>query len=133
MCTGRVDASFVLDALKGGTDGVLVCGCHPGDCHYINGNCKAAGRFRLLKRMLVQMGIEPERIRLEWISASESEKYARVVDQATEQIRALGPLHWPSLEEEARQVSPEGDAEKESKADEQVETGTLLGCELRRL
>jgi F420-non-reducing hydrogenase iron-sulfur subunit len=94
MCSGRVDPSFVLAAFAKGFDGVLVCGCHPGDCHYINGNCKALARMQLLKRMVQRFGIEPERLRLEWVSASEAERYARLVTEVTEQVRALGPLSW---------------------------------------
>ncbi|TLM77136.1 MAG: hydrogenase iron-sulfur subunit [Actinobacteria bacterium] len=92
MCTGRVDPTFVLDAFARGFDGVLVCGCHPGDCHYLNGNCKAMGRFPLLKRMVEQLGIDPGRLRLEWVSASESAKYADLVAEMTEQVRTLGPI-----------------------------------------
>lgn len=101
MCTGRVDPSFILEAFTKGMDGVLVCGCHPGDCHYINGNCKAKGRFELLKRMAADLGIEAERMRLEWVSASESARYAELVREVTEQVRALGPLGIGSCEEVA--------------------------------
>ncbi len=101
MCSGRVDPTFILQAFAGGMDGVLICGCHPGDCHYINGNCKTMGRFPLLKRLLVQFGLEPDRIRLEWVSASEGERYAKIVAEMTEQVRALGPLGWPSVDVEA--------------------------------
>lgn len=97
MCSGRVDPAFVLDALAEGMDGVLVCGCHPGDCHYVSGNCRAAARFAVLKRMLVGMGVEPERVRLEWVSASEGRRYADLVAEMTEQVRALGPLDFPTL------------------------------------
>jgi F420-non-reducing hydrogenase iron-sulfur subunit len=93
MCSGRVDPTFVLEAFADGADGVLICGCHPGDCHYINGNCKAVGRFTVLKQMAAQLGIEPERLRLEWVSASESARYADLVSEMTEQVRALGPYH----------------------------------------
>lgn len=94
MCSGRVDPSFVVKALREGADGVLIAGCHPGDCHYINGNMKTAARFPLLKRMLAQFGIEDERVRLEWVSASEGDKFAEVVSDMTEKIRKLGPLKW---------------------------------------
>jgi F420-non-reducing hydrogenase iron-sulfur subunit len=100
MCSGRVDPAFVLEAFAGGMDGVLVCGCHPGDCHYVNGNCKTMGRVPLLQRILADLGVEPERFRLEWVSASEGARYAAIVDKMTEQIRALGPLRWPSLTED---------------------------------
>jgi len=92
MCSGRVDMSFILEALKDGADGVLVAGCHlPSDCHYISGNFKALRRIKLLKKVLEQFGIEPERVRLEWISASEGDKFAAVVKDMVEQIKKLGP------------------------------------------
>ena len=93
MCSGRVDPQFVLRAFEKGADGVLVCGCHPGDCHYAEGNYKAARRIPLLKKMLSQMGIEEGRLRLEWVSASEGERFATVVKDMTEQVRKLGPFH----------------------------------------
>ncbi len=98
MCTGRVDPALVMHALTSGADGVLICGCHPGDCHYINGNCKALGRFTLLKRMLVDLGLEPDRLRLEWVGATESARFSEVINEMTEQVRAIGPLRWPSIE-----------------------------------
>jgi F420-non-reducing hydrogenase iron-sulfur subunit len=92
MCSGRVDPSFILEALKDGADGVLVAGCHlPSDCHYISGNFKALRRIKLLKRVLEQFGIEPERVRLDWISASEGDKFATVVKDMVEQMKKLGP------------------------------------------
>jgi len=92
MCSGRVDPSFILEALRDGADGVLVAGCHPpSDCHYINGNFKALRRIMLLKKVLEQFGIESERLRLEWISASEGDKFAAVVKDMVEQIKKLGP------------------------------------------
>lgn len=95
MCSGRIDPQFVLSAFAQGADGVLIGGCHPGDCHYIEGNYKMLRRFHLLQRMLSDMGIEKERIRLEWISASEGDRVKKVVNEMTEQIKALGPLHLP--------------------------------------
>jgi F420-non-reducing hydrogenase iron-sulfur subunit len=92
MCSGRVDPTLVLRAFQLGADGVLVAGCHPGDCHYQEGNYKAMRRVLLLKRVLRQFGIDERRLRLEWISASEGEKFARVANEFTEQVRALGPL-----------------------------------------
>jgi F420-non-reducing hydrogenase iron-sulfur subunit len=92
MCSGRIDPQFVLDAFRQGADGVLLGGCHPGDCHYQEGNYKALRRYYLLRQMLEQFGIEKDRLRLEWISASEGEKVKRVIDEMTEQIRKLGPL-----------------------------------------
>lgn len=93
MCSGRVDPELVIKAFELGADGVLIGGCHPGDCHYQNGNHKTLRRYIMLKKMLPQFGIEPERLRLEWISASEGEKVKRVCDEFTEEIRRLGPLH----------------------------------------
>lgn len=92
MCSGRIEPTFIIKALYEGADGVLIAGCHPGDCHYQEGNYKALRRFRLLKRILPDYGIEGERIRLEWVAASEGERFAEIVDEFTEQIRALGPL-----------------------------------------
>ena len=93
MCSGRVDPQFVLTAFEKGADGVLLCGCHPRDCHYSAGNYKTLRRYTLLKKMLSQMGFEEGRLRLEWISASEAEKFRRVVEDMTEQVRKLGPLN----------------------------------------
>ena len=93
MCSGRVDPQFVLEALGNGIDGVLIAGCHPpADCHYVNGNYKAFRRYKLLKRLLKDMGIEEERVRLEWISASEADKWVEVVNQMVEDIKKLGPI-----------------------------------------
>jgi len=93
-CSGRVDPTLVLKALASGADGVLIAGCHPGDCHYTNGNVKALRRFKLLQRLLDQFGIERQRVRLEWVSASEGDRYAKVVRGMTEDVRSLGPLNW---------------------------------------
>jgi len=94
MCSGRVEPTFVLKAFREGADGVLVCGCHPGDCHYIEGNVKALRRAILLRRLLADYGIEPQRFRLEWVSASEGERWAQIVREMTEELRSLGPLNW---------------------------------------
>ena len=91
MCTGRIDPTFILKAFLNGIDGVLVGGCHPGDCHYQSGNYKAQRRIILTKRLMEQFGIEPERLKLEWISASEGAHFAEVVNAFTEQIQSLGP------------------------------------------
>jgi F420-non-reducing hydrogenase iron-sulfur subunit len=91
MCSARVDPTFVLKAFEQGADGVLICGCHPGDCHYTEGNYKTMRRYPLLRRLLVAYGIEPERVRLEWVSASEGHRFAEVVNDMTEKLRALGP------------------------------------------
>jgi F420-non-reducing hydrogenase iron-sulfur subunit len=92
MCSGRVEPSFILKALELGADGVLVLGCHPGDCHYSEGNYKTARRMQLLKKMLNQMGIEEERVRLDWVSASEGDRFVSIVNDMTEKVRALGPF-----------------------------------------
>lgn len=91
MCSGRIDPTFVLKAFRSGADGVLLCGCHPGDCHYQEGNYKCLRRYHLLKRYIKQMGIEPERLKLEWISASEGKQYAELVNSFTQTITELGP------------------------------------------
>ena len=101
MCSGRVDPQLVLWAFRNGADGVLIGGCHPGDCHYQEGNYKALRRTRLLRKMLPQFGIEPERLRLECISASEGERLRDVMNEFTEQIRRLGPLRAEPAKREA--------------------------------
>ena len=102
MCSARVDPTFVLKALAEGADGVLICGCHPGDCHYVEGNYKAMRRFAALKRVLRSQGIEEERVRLEWVSASEGARFAEIVNDMTEQTRKLGPSRVrPQLEADA--------------------------------
>lgn len=92
MCSGRIDPQFVLGAFERGADGVLIAGCHPGDCHYQEGNYKALRRHLLLKKMLAQLGMEKARLRLEWISASEGNKFARIADEFTEEVKKLGRL-----------------------------------------
>ena len=99
MCSGRVDPVLVMKALSSGADGVLIAGCHPGDCHYTSGNVKTIRRFKLLQKMLDQFGVERDRVRLEWVSASEGERYARVVENMTETLRTLGPLNWNGSKE----------------------------------
>lgn len=94
MCSGRVDPQFILKALKAGADGVMVAGCHPGECHYVEGNIKTLRRFKLLKHLLRQLGVEEERVQLVWASASEGIILAKAIDQMTEQLRELGPLRW---------------------------------------
>jgi F420-non-reducing hydrogenase iron-sulfur subunit len=95
MCSGRVDPQFVLEAFARGADGVLIGGCHPGDCHYVEGNYKALRRAHMLRRVLHDMGIEDPRFRLEWISASEGEKVRAVVNDMVQQLIPLGPLNLP--------------------------------------
>lgn len=94
MCSGRLDPTFALKALAGGADAVLVTGCHPGECHYLEQNYKAMRRFRLLQRTLAQLGVEPGRVRLVWASAAEGVRLAHEIERMVEEIRALGPLDW---------------------------------------
>ena len=94
MCSGRLDPTFVFKAFAGGADAVLVSGCHPGDCHYVNQNYKAMRRFHLMKRVLVQMGIEPGRLKLLWASAAEGQIFANEINKFVEEVRELGPLNW---------------------------------------
>ncbi len=114
MCSGRVDPQFVLEALAHGADGVLIGGCHPGDCHYQSGNYKALRRFRLLKRMLLALGLEEERVRLEWISAAEADKLRDVINEMVAQVKALGPAHLETPPEDwAIGLEEEAEAEAE--------------------
>ncbi|PIV70420.1 MAG: methyl-viologen-reducing hydrogenase subunit delta [Euryarchaeota archaeon CG01_land_8_20_14_3_00_38_12] len=91
MCSGRVDPVFILEALKKGADGILVAGCHPGDCHYQSGNYKTNRRIKLLKKFLEEMGIEPNRVRFEYISASEGKKFALIVTEFVNELKKMGP------------------------------------------
>ena len=100
MCSGRVDPELILEAFANGVDGVMVAGCHPGDCHYISGNMKALRRSFLLERLLTELGVEKGRFRLEWIAASESPRYAEVINQMSEDIRRLGPFAAPEDKEQ---------------------------------
>ena len=92
MCTGRVNPLFVIQALSQGADGVLISGCHPGECHYLRGNFLARRRFTLMKNLLEFIGIEAKRVRMSWVSASEGKKFADVISEVTEDIKKLGPL-----------------------------------------
>jgi len=109
-CSGRVNPMFILRALQQGVDGVLVSGCHPGDCHYMTGNYFARRRFLVLKRLLEFAGIEDGRVQFSWVSASEGQKFADVVSDVTERIRTLGPstrfvkTKWELPQEVARQL-----------------------------
>lgn len=91
MCSARVRPEFVITALSKGLDGVLVLGCHPGDCHYSEGNYFTRRRGLLLQKLLQYVGIEPERFQVRWVSASEGAKFAETIGQVTDQIKALGP------------------------------------------
>lgn len=92
LCSGRTDAQFIIEAFKEGADGVMILGCHPGDCHYKEGNLHVLKRYTMLKRMLEQFGIEQDRLSLDWISAGERDKFVEVVSQMVEKLRQLGPL-----------------------------------------
>ena len=91
-CSGRVSPELILRTFRDGADGVIVMGCHPGECHYTSGNHRTAKRIPVLQRLLGYAGIEPERLRLEWVSASEAERFAQTVREFTETVRSLGPL-----------------------------------------
>lgn len=92
MCSGRIDPQFILKAFKEGADGVLILGCHPGDCHYKEGNYKALRRYKMLKKLITQFGIEEERLRLDWVSAAEGDKFVNVINEFTQTIKNLGPF-----------------------------------------
>ena len=93
-CTGRLNPKFVLAAFRHGADGVWISGCHPGDCHYLEGNYYARRRFALLKSLLEYMGIEPERIHFSWVSSAEAGKFVEVVTEVTETVKKVGPLKY---------------------------------------
>jgi len=99
MCSGRVSPEIVLRAFRAGADGVLVLGCHIGDCHYIDGNHRTAKRMPLVRNLLSYVGVEPARLRLDWVSSAEAPKFARVTEEFVETIRALGPLE-PEMREQ---------------------------------
>jgi F420-non-reducing hydrogenase iron-sulfur subunit len=90
-CSGRVDPLFILKGLQSGYDGILVSGCHPGDCHYISGNFVARRRFAVLRPILEFVGIEPDRVQFSWVSAGEGERFAQIVTKITEDIKKIGP------------------------------------------
>lgn len=100
MCSGRIDPLFVVKAFENGADGVLVSGCHPGDCHYATGNYFAERRFMTMRRLLDFFGIDERRLKLTWVSASEGARFAEIVTAMTEEIRALGPLNLRQVERE---------------------------------
>jgi F420-non-reducing hydrogenase iron-sulfur subunit len=117
MCSGRVDPAFVLQALAQGADGVLIAGCHPGECHYVNQNYKTMRRFIMLKHLLRKLGLEEERFRLVWASAAEGQQLAEAIDEMVDDLRLLGPLHWPENWREA----PEREEALESIVKERAE------------
>ena len=90
-CSGRINPLYIFKALQKGVDGVLVSGCHPGDCHYISGNLVARRKFALLKNFLVYLGVEPQRVQFSWVSASEGGRFAQLVEKVTDEVRKLGP------------------------------------------
>ncbi|UCB47601.1 MAG: hydrogenase iron-sulfur subunit [Deltaproteobacteria bacterium] len=92
LCSGRMDPHFILEAFKEGADGIMILGCHLGECHYKEGNFQALKRTALLKKILPQFGIEEQRVRLDWISTSEHEKFAKIVSEIVEKVRELGPM-----------------------------------------
>ncbi len=94
MCSGRVDPSFVLKALSMGADGVMIAGCHPGECHYLEQNYKAMRRFNMLQHTLKAMGVEEKRVQLVWASAAEGQQLAEAIDQLVADVKDLGPLGW---------------------------------------
>jgi F420-non-reducing hydrogenase iron-sulfur subunit len=106
MCSGRMDPMFVMKALAEGADGVLVTGCHPGDCHYVEQNYKTLRRFDLLKRTLKDLGIEEGRVKLVWTSASEGLLLAEEIDKIVAEVRALGPLNWKQFAWQPEVVAP---------------------------
>jgi F420-non-reducing hydrogenase iron-sulfur subunit len=105
MCSGRLDPMFVMKAFANGADGVLITGCHPGDCHYVEQNYKALRRFLLLRRVLTQMGVEPGRLKLVWASAGEGNRLAEEITRFIDEVRALGPLNWPDWKQGNGSVS----------------------------
>lgn len=107
MCSGRLDPTFVFKALANGADGVLITGCHPGECHYIEQNYKALRRFILMRRTLQGLGLEAGRVKLVWASAAEGVKLAGEITQFVEEIRSLGPLHWGKSDDSPRTVDRE--------------------------
>jgi len=93
MCSGAIEPFYILEAFQKGADGVFIGGCHPGDCHYIGGNYKTRRKVGLTKRVLSQLGLEPQRLRLEWVSAAEGQRFAQLITDFTEELKKLGPNH----------------------------------------
>jgi F420-non-reducing hydrogenase iron-sulfur subunit len=104
MCSGRVDPQFVLKAFAEGADGVMITGCHPGDCHYLEQNYKTMRRYLLLRRTLAQMGVEPQRLKLVWASASEGAIFADSITQMVQDVKVLGPLNWPKWDKDGSEI-----------------------------
>ena len=116
MCSGRVDPTFVLKALALGADGVMIAGCHPGECHYLEQNYKAMRRFTMLKHSLRALGLEEDRVRLQWASAAEGVQLAEAINEMVDQVRALGPLNWPGYWSEDVDAAIERIAEEHAEA-----------------
>jgi F420-non-reducing hydrogenase iron-sulfur subunit len=116
MCSGRVDPTFVLKALALGADGVMIAGCHPGECHYLEQNYKAMRRFSMLKHSLRAFGLEEDRVRLQWASAAEGVQLAEAINEMVDQVRALGPLNWPGNWSEDVDAAIERIAEEHTEA-----------------
>ena len=93
-CSGRINPLYIIKALQNGVDGVLVSGCHPGDCHYISGNLLARRKFAIMKKYLDYLGIEPERVQFSWVSAAEGGRFAKIIEKVTDDIRKIGPLNY---------------------------------------
>jgi len=104
LCSARVDPEWILHAFRKGADGVMVLGCHPGDCHYIGGNYRTRRRMALVRMLLTQFGLNKDRFQLEWVSAAEAEKFARVVNNFVERIKELGPSPYGKLERRERKA-----------------------------
>ena len=124
FCSGMVDPSYVIKAFESGADGVLVAGCFPGDCHYISGNIKAMRRAPLLSRLLIELGVEKERFRLEWIAASDSVPYALIMNEMCDNIRKLGPYQRPKK----GKMQDSGGAGNQEEILVQAETGGACAC-----
>lgn len=134
MCSGRVDPVFLPEALSKGADGVMVLGCHPGDCHYISGNLIAERKIRWIKELLQKAGVESQRLRLEWISASEGQRFANTIKDFTDQIHKLGPIGKEEQERISSELQAVGDVVSDTrvrillgKERELVEEGNVYG------
>ena len=105
MCSARVDPEWIMEAFRLGADGVMVAGCHPGDCHYIGGNYRTRRRVALLRSLLQQFGLDPRRLHLEWVSAGEAEKFATTVNRFIDRIVELGPSPYRQRVEKVEAVN----------------------------
>ena len=122
MCSGRVDPTFLLKAFSMGADGVMIAGCHPGDCHYVEQNYKTIRRFQMLKHTLKQLGVEDKRVKLVWASAAEGQQLADFIDELVDDVRKLGPLNWQgNWEENGERLAALEDIVKEHEEAMEVE------------